>query len=81
VLLTFLFEDGFILPNGNVNGNERSNRIFICVKQNPDFTLDQISEYTGLPKRTVSREMKVLQDTGMIKRIGSPKTGHWEVIE
>ena len=80
LIATFPFADGFTLPNGNVNGNERVNMILLCVKQNPNFTLDQIAENTGLPKRTISREMKVLQDAGTVRRVGSPKTGYWEVI-
>ena len=83
LIVTFPFAEGFTLPNGNVNGNvngnERTNRILLCVKQNPDFTLDQIAENTGLPKRTISRDIKTLQETGAVKRVGSPKTGHWEV--
>jgi predicted HTH transcriptional regulator len=79
LIVTFPFAEGFTLPNGNVNGNERTNRILLCVKQNPNFTLDQIAENTGLPKRTISRDIKTLQETGAVKRVGSPKTGHWEV--
>jgi predicted HTH transcriptional regulator len=56
------------------------NMVLFCVKQNPNFTLDQIAEHTELPKRTVSRNMKLLQETGAVKRVGSPKTGHWEVV-
>ena len=67
--------------NGNVNGDEIEKIILNCVKQNPNFTLDKIAENTGVSKRTVSRHMKALQETGIIKRIGSPKTGHWEVMQ
>ena len=80
LIVTFPFADGFTLSSGNVNGNERLNRVLFCVKQNPHFTLNQIAEHTVLPKRTISRDMKALQESGALKRIGSPKTGHWEVI-
>jgi len=84
LIVTFPFANGFTLPignvNGNVNGKERLNMVLFCVKQNPNFTLDQIAEHTELPKRTVSRNMKLLQETGAVKRVGSPKTGHWEVV-
>jgi len=83
LIVAFTFTDGFTLPSGNVNGNVNSNerlkRILLCVEQNPNFTLNQIADHTGLPKRTISREMKVLQESGAIKRVGSPKTGRWEV--
>ena len=76
--------NGFTLPHGNVNGNvngdETEKTILKCVLQNPKFTLEKIAEYTGVSKRTVSRQMKALQDAGIIQRVGSPKTGHWEIV-
>jgi predicted HTH transcriptional regulator len=30
--------------------------------------------------RTVARELKRLRDTGVIKRIGSDRSGYWEVV-
>jgi predicted HTH transcriptional regulator len=84
LIVTFPFAEGFTLPagnvNGNVNGDETAQKILRCIEQNPDFTLDKISENTGVSKRTVSRQVKVLQDIGVIERVGSPKTGHWEII-
>ena len=85
LIVTFPFAEGFMLPygnvNGNVNGNEAEIGIINCIRQNPKFTLEKIAEYTGFSKRTVSRQMKTLQDSGIVKRVGSPKTGHWEVAE
>ena len=83
LIVTFPFADGFTLPHGNVNGNvngdDAEKQIILCVQQNPDYTLEKIAETTGYSKRTVSRYMKSLQEAGTIKRVGSPKTGHWEV--
>ena len=86
LIVTFPFADGFTLPHGNVNGNVNGNGdetekiILNCVRQNPNFTLGKIAENTGFSKRTVSRQMKALQDTGTIKRVGPPKTGYWEIV-
>ena len=85
LIVTFPFAEGFTLPhgniNGNVNGDETKEQILLCIQQNPDFTLIKIAEKTGFSKRTVSRQIKVLQEAGILKRIGSPKTGHWEVMQ
>jgi len=57
----FPFADGFTLPHGNVNGNVNGNGdetkkiILNCVRQNPNFTLENIAENTGVSKRIVSR--------------------------
>ncbi|MCL2135317.1 MAG: putative DNA binding domain-containing protein [Candidatus Bathyarchaeota archaeon] len=85
LIVTFPFTKGFTLPRGNVNGNVNSvdvkNQILTCVIQNPSYSLAKIAEKTGYSKRTVSRQMKMLQETVTITRVGSPKTGHWEVIQ
>ncbi|MDR1992365.1 MAG: winged helix-turn-helix domain-containing protein [Nitrososphaerota archaeon] len=71
------------MPHGNVNGNVNSvevkNQILMCVMQNPGYSLAEIAEKVGYSKRTVSRQMNLLQEAGTITRVGSPKTGHWEV--
>ena len=80
--VTFPFEEGFSLPNGNESGNEFGNEtaaaILRAIEQNPTTTLDSISQQTGIPKRTVSRETKALQEAGKLKRIGGARGGHWE---
>jgi predicted DNA-binding transcriptional regulator YafY len=48
--------------------------------QNPGYSLAEIAEEIGCSKRTVSRQMKLLQEAGIITRVGSSKTGHWEVM-
>ena len=81
--VTFPFEEGFSLPNGNESGNEFGNEaadaILRAIEQNPAITLDAISQQTGIPKRTVSRETKALQEAGRLKRIGGARGGHWEI--
>ena len=87
LIVTFPFAEGFTLPHGNVNGNVNVSGngteaiILDCIRQNPKFTLDKIAECTGFSKRTISRQMKTFQEAGTVKRIGSPKTGYWEVLQ
>jgi len=85
LIVTFPFAEGFTVPNGTVNGTvngvETKSQILMCVMQNPDYSLDTIAEKTGYSRRTVVRQMKLLQETGTIKRVGSPKTGYWEIIQ
>jgi len=66
--------------NDTVNDDDAKKQVLFCVRQNPKYTLDKIAKKTGYSRRTVTRQMKVLQDTGIIKRIGSPKAGYWEVM-
>ena len=78
-----------------VNDNDRENdtvndtvklsniekRIFETIIKNPDFTRIQIGESLNIGLSTVSRTIKKLKELGYIKRIGSDKTGYWEIIK
>jgi len=74
--------------NGTVNGTVKdvvlpfnlSNRIVEAINANCRVTYDELAGITGASRRTISREIKMLSQQGVIKRIGSDKTGHWEVI-
>ena len=47
---------------------------------NPQYTLTELAKQTGYSRSWVAETMKRLQEQGFIKRIGSDKTGHWEII-
>ncbi|MDO5483139.1 MAG: ATP-binding protein [Bacteroidaceae bacterium] len=47
---------------------------------NPQYTLTELAKQTGYSRSWVAETMKRLQEQGIIKRIGSDKTGHWEII-
>jgi predicted HTH transcriptional regulator len=87
LIVTFPFAEGFTVPNGTVNGTVNGNKkplgakntILLCLEHHPFITLDTLSEMTGLSRRTVARQMKSLQESGVIKRVGADKTGYWEV--
>ena len=74
--------------NGTVNGTVNdallpfslANRIVEAINANCRITYDALAGITGASRRTISREIKMLTQRGVIRRIGSDKTGHWEVI-
>ncbi len=50
------------------------------LQENPAQTREEIANKIGVNKRTVQRSMDKLVDNGMIMRLGSKKTGYWEVL-
>lgn len=40
-----------------------------------------LAAHLNIPVRTIKRELYYLRDLGLIHRVGSDKTGHWEVIK
>ena len=65
----------------NVPVNEISDKILILVRANPKATAQKMALALGVTDKTIKRHLKALREQGRIKRIGSDKTGHWEVIE
>ena len=48
---------------------------------NPNVTIPEVAKQLGLNPRGIAKHFKVLQDKGVIRRVGPDKGGHWEVIE
>lgn len=46
----------------------------------PGISYDRLVELTQKDRTTIMRNISKLKDVGILKRIGSRKTGHWVVI-
>lgn len=55
--------------------------VFSLVKQNKNITATEISERLNISLSTVKRKIKNLKEQGVVKRIGSDKTGYWKIVE
>lgn len=67
--------------NVGIKSANYENDIIAMVKENSKITAKEIADKLGVTSRTIDRTIKQLKDSGKIKRVGSNKTGHWEVIE
>ena len=47
---------------------------------NDTVTAKTLSEALGASIITIKRDLAAMQSVGVIKRVGSDKTGHWEAI-
>lgn len=47
----------------------------------PNYSYEKLATYCQLSRPTIARTIKALQSREFIRRIGSDKTGHWEVIK
>lgn len=87
-------EQSFIVTLKNLNYGKASmpssidhgidhnvDKILSVISIDPKATQKQISDTLGMSVRTVSRELKRLQEEGTIKRVGSERSGHWEMIK
>jgi len=68
------------VENGDDSGDENNvAKILQAIVADPEITQKDLATKTGLSPRTVSREIKKLRDTGVIRRVGSDRSGSWEV--
>jgi predicted HTH transcriptional regulator len=51
------------------------------IKRNPNITTQEMSDLIGIDRSNVWRNMKMMQQQGIIRRVGPDKGGHWEIIE
>jgi len=49
--------------------------------ENPNISAKDLSDIIGISQRKIEENISKLKKKGIIKRIGSPKGGHWEVIK
>ena len=64
----------------NDTKDNREQDILNIIKRNKYSTRESIATELNISTATVGRELQKLQKIGLIKRIGSNKTGHWEII-
>jgi predicted HTH transcriptional regulator len=50
------------------------------IQKDPDITYDQMAEATGRGRSTIRRHIKELRESNHVRRVGSDRHGHWEVI-
>ncbi len=58
---------------------DRQRAIINLMKDNATVSTIQMAEKLGVTKRTILRDIEALKAKQIITRIGSEKTGHWEV--
>jgi ATP-dependent DNA helicase RecG len=68
--------------NGVKNGTiDRQAQIIDAIKEYPSITKKQLEEKTGISKSSLDRDLTILKQKNVIKRVGSKKSGYWKVIE
>ena len=63
------------------NLTENHQKILNLLKQNKTASMAEVAKNIGISKRKVLDNINKLKKMGLIRRVGSPKGGHWEVIE
>ncbi len=70
-----------LIKNSNFVLNDIQNKIIELITNNNKITQNEIANITSVNVRTIKRNFKVLIDNLVIERIGSDKTGYWQIIK
>ena len=63
---------------------ERQRKIYETIKNVPvnvPVNIPNLASMLRVSEKTIKRDIAAMQSAGFIKRIGSDKTGHWEIID
>ena len=61
--------------------NETQVQLLNVIRSNPAISYDELAHLVNKDRTTVMRNIGKLKDRGFLKRAGSRKTGHWEIID
>ncbi len=54
--------------------------IFELINNNPNVSRNDMAKQTGVSLKNIQKNINKLKQLGLIRRVGSPKHGHWEVL-
>ena len=86
MFVTFPFAEGFSENNTKNNTkkvfvlNEKEQQVLDFILKDENTTAEKIAKLLIVTTRTAQNYLKTLQNKGVIKHVGSKKTGHWEII-
>lgn len=70
-----------LIRNSNFVLNDIQNKIVLLITNNNKITQREIANITNVNIRTIKRNFKILIDNSVIERVGSDKTGYWQIIK
>ncbi len=75
------------MTNGRLNvglndtlSEDRDARLVQAIMTEPESTAASLAEELGISERTVRRDLRRLQEKGIVSREGSRKTGRWVIV-
>jgi DNA-binding transcriptional ArsR family regulator len=61
--------------------NKTRGKIFDLIRKNNRITIQSMADELNLTKRAIDKNIRILKEHKIIKRIGSNKTGTWEITD
>lgn len=55
-------------------------KIIAELQKNPYMTQKELSEIVGISLKSIKENMKKMQESNILRRVGADKNGYWSVI-
>jgi ATP-dependent DNA helicase RecG len=74
------WEEGKGLGEGGQKGREKSReKILRLIREKSTITIEEIADALGLSVKGVEKNIKILKQQKLLRRVGPDKGGHWEI--
>ena len=60
--------------------NEKTGKLISQIRKENGLTQIQLAEKIGVSRATVGRHICILKKSGILKRAGEDKNGHWIIV-
>ena len=70
-----------VVSKGVNSGLKRIDNVYSLISENKTITVEEIATLLNVAERTVYRDISSLREQNRINRIGSKKSGYWEIID
>ena len=65
--------------NLGVKLSKNQNLILQLLLENKELSIEKLAESVGITARSIERNISLLKDKGLLERVGSDRTGYWNV--
>lgn len=83
--VVFHFSDKWLKQEDNLTTQEgsvkSSVKILSLLSNNGQMTIPELAKELGITTRAIEKNIRKLQDTGCLQRVGGRKEGHWEILK
>lgn len=73
-------QDKKVTVNVTAKVTANQEKIIAELQKNPYMTQKELSEIVGISLKSIKENMKKMQESNILRRIGADKNGYWSVI-
>lgn len=81
ITVTIPFDKTGFNQYGKINCTVNEAKILNLINENNKVTVNEMTSKVNLSRRTVQTIINSLKSKGILVRVDSDKTGHWEIVE